>query len=478
MKGSSEASVREPSPRRSQRQSESHSPPSDFAEAQLFYNFGVHSLDAAFFGLAIGLASWITVVPLFLDRFTDSALLVGMIVSVQPLGWHLPQLATAGRVSRLGRFLPMVMRMTIIERVPFFALALLALYASRLEPTTVIVATYLLVALIGLGGGLTATPFQAMVGKIVPMRRHGLFYGLKTAAANLLLAAGAVAAGGILGASPEGRDFAICFALAGLATVASWLILSRTREVEAEPAATASGLAIPLTPARGATLAASFGASGVESADIGDLDPTAAASIPGSAKAMDILRADPDFRWFIAARTLAQVCTMAAAYYTVYALRRFGADGAALGWMTALFAMAQALGNPLLGWAGDRWGHRAAMSLGLVAGSLGALIALLAPDISWLYGAYFLTGLANVAAFTLPLAMNLRFGTPAQRPTYIGLSSTLTAPSIFLAPWIGGILAEHLGYGATFGLAALGGLGAALILMRRLPAQSSVIKPA
>ncbi|MCB9177701.1 MAG: MFS transporter [Caldilineae bacterium] len=427
----------------------------DEVESALGYNFAVHTVDAAFFGLAIGLASWITVIPLFLASQTDSALAIGMIASIQPLGWHLPQLLTAKRVARLPRLMPMVMRMTIIERVPFFVLAALALVAGRLSASAVIGSTYLLVALIGLGGGLTATPFQSLVGKIVPMRRHGLFYGIKTASANLLLALGAVAAGRILDARPGNIGFAICFALAGLATVLSWLALSRTRE---------PGSADGLEP-RTALLAS----PGRIPAGPGALPPPPAdamAAPDALPRAGAILRRDTAFRRFLIARTLAQVTTMAAAYYTLFAIRRFGASGELLGWMTAVFALAQVLGNPLLGWAGDRWGHVSAMRLGLLAGSLGAGAAILAPNAGWLFVAYFLTGLANVAAFTLPLSMNLRFGSPTERPIYIGLSSTLTAPSIVLAPLLGGWLVERYGFGAAFLLALIGGLGASASLQR------------
>ncbi len=428
----------------------------------LRYNFGVHSIDASFFGLALGLASWISVIPIFLAQRTDSALLVGMIASIQPMGWHLPQLLTAGRVARLPVLMPMVLRMTIIERLPFFLLALLALASERLPDGLVILGVYLLVGLVGLGGGLTATPYQALVGKIIPFDRHGFFYGIKTAAANLTLAFGAILAGLLIEALPGGRGFALCFGLAGLATVASWLFLARTRE---DGQAGAGRPSDGPRPRRRRLL----GTPGRIPPGPGALPPPPvdAASLPQALpKARTLLRRDGDFRRFLIARTLAQLCTMAAAYYTLYALRRFDAGAEMVGWLTAVFAAAQTLGNPLLGWAGDRWGHVSAMRMGLLAGSLGAIIAMLAPGVAWLFAAYFLSGLANIAAFTLPLALNLRFGSPEERPIYIGLSSSLTAPSIFLAPLLGGWLAGSLGFWACFLLAAVGGIGASLALRR------------
>lgn len=397
----------------------------------LRHNFIVHTIDASFFGLALGVASFVSVLPLFLDTVTDAPLAIGLIASIQPLGWHLPQLLTADRVNRLRRYMPTILRATTLERIPFFVLAGLAWQAPHLPPGTTLVLTYAIVLWIGIGGGLTSTPYQAMVAKIIPPVRQGAFYGLKTGAANLMLAIGAVGAGRVLERWPGSGGFAACFAAAGLATVVSWFWLARTREPDAEPVVRlASGL--PAERLR--------------------------------ARAGRILARDANFRWFLVARTCAQATVMAAAYYTVYAVQRFGAGPAAAGYLAATFAVAQTVGNPAMGWLGDRWGHRRTMALGMLAGAGGAGIALAAPGVLWLHAAFFLTGLANVAAFTLPLAYILRFGAPDQRTAYIGLSSSLTAPSIVLAPIVGGWLAGAAGFGAAFAVAAAGGLAAAAVL--------------
>lgn len=399
------------------------------------HNFTVHTIDAGFFGLALGVASFVSVLPLFLATFTDSPLAIGLIASIQPLGWHLPQLLTADRVNRLRRYMPMILRATTMERVPFFLLAGLAWASPRLPAAATVLLTYALVLWIGIGGGLTSTPFQALVAKIIPRSRQGAFYGLKTGAANLMLAIGAVAAGAILGRWPGGAGFALCFVLAGLATGVSWAFLAWTREADAEPVVRlASGQAPERLRAR----------------------------------AGRILASDVNFRWFLVARTAAQTTVMASAYYTVYAIQRFGAGPATAGYLTAAFALAQTVGNPLMGWLGDHWGHRRTMALGMLAGAAGAGVALAAPSASWLFAAFVLTGIANVAAFTLPLALNLRFGAPDQRTAYIGLSSSLTAPSIVLAPMVGGWLAGAAGFRAAFAVAAAGGLVAAAVLLARV----------
>src|SRR5574338_1246114 len=94
-------------------------------------NYTVNILDGAFFGFGIGFASFSTVIPLFVATMTDSAILIGLISAVHVMGWQIPQLLTAQHVSRLARYKPMVMWMTIHERIPFIGLALVALFYKQ-----------------------------------------------------------------------------------------------------------------------------------------------------------------------------------------------------------------------------------------------------------------------------------------------------------------------------------------------------------
>ena len=67
------------------------------------HNMTVNILDGAFFGFGIGFASSVTVVPLFIDTLTDSTALVGVLASIQMVGWQLPQILTSRRVAEIGR---------------------------------------------------------------------------------------------------------------------------------------------------------------------------------------------------------------------------------------------------------------------------------------------------------------------------------------------------------------------------------------
>ncbi|MHB8933670.1 MAG: MFS transporter, partial [Bellilinea sp.] len=164
----------------------------------LKHNFTVNIIDGTFFGLGIGFASFTTIIPLFVSNLTDSATLIGLIPAVHNMGWQLPQLLTAKAVSRMQQFKPATILWTIQERLPFLGLAFVALFMNNLSKSAALAITFGLLIWQGLGAGMTANPWQNMIGKIIPSQIRGTFFGLQSGAANLLGGLSAIAAGFIL----------------------------------------------------------------------------------------------------------------------------------------------------------------------------------------------------------------------------------------------------------------------------------------
>jgi MFS family permease len=394
----------------------------------LRHNFTVSMLDGGFFGLAMGLASFVTVIPLFVSTLTDSVLLIGLIPAIHTVGWQLPQLLTVNRIARMRRYKPMALLMTIHERLPFLGLMVAAWLLPSLGRQVILPFTFILLIWQGLGGGLGAAAWQSMIGKIIPAQRRGMFYGVQAAIANLMASGGAVLAGLLLDRLASPLDFSLCFLLAGLSLGVGWLCYAQTREPESSPPVTAGS-----PPAGWHNLVA-------------------------------LLRRDTNFGWFVVVRIVSQVALMACAFYTVYVVRTYGISAETAGLMTGMLMAAQTIANPIMGWAGDRWSHRTVMEVGGLAMAASAALAWLSPGPAWFYLVFALAGIAFVAFWTSALTITLEFGSEADRPVYIGLSNTLIAPATMLAPLLGGWLADAAGYGATFLLATAGGLAATLIL--------------
>jgi MFS family permease len=394
----------------------------------LRYNFTTNVMDGAFFGFALGFASFVTVLPLFVSTMTNSAILIGLIPAIPSVGWQLPQLFTARQVTRLSRYKPTVILMTIHERLPFLGLAIVAWFLPVLRRDTALWLTFGLLTWQGLGGGFTATAWQSMIGKIIPAKHRGIFFGSQAAAANLFASGSAVLAGILLERLDSPLDLTICFLLASVSMAVSWVFLAKTREPDRPPVDTNENRS---------DFWSSVGA---------------------------ILQRDVNFRWFLVARLLSPMATVAFAFYTIYAVRHHGMSESTAGLVTAVYAVTQTAANPIMGWVGDRWSHRAVIEIGALAAAASASLAWWAPDMTWFYLVFILAGIANIGFWAIGLALTLEFGTEAERPAYIGLANTLVAPSAILAPLVGGWLADSAGYPAAFLASAASGLLTALIL--------------
>jgi len=163
-------------------------------------------------------------------------------------------------------------------------------------------------------------------------------------------------------------------------------------------------------------------------------------------------------------RFLSQFAVMGTAFYSVYAVSHFSLKAITAGILTSVFLISQIIANPLMGWLGDRWGHKRVMILGMVAALASAVLAWQARSLAWFYPVFILAGPANVALWTTALVMTVDFGPQDKRPTYIGLSNTLVAPATILAPILGGLIADVVNYQTTFLVSAIGGLLTVIVL--------------
>jgi MFS family permease len=394
----------------------------------LKYNVTVNLLDGVFYGMGWGFGSMGTIITLFVSRMTHSSVLIGLIPAIHAVGWQLPQLFMANSVSRLRRYKPMVMWMTIHERLPYLGLALVALFMTSLGNKAALTLTFIILIWQGLGAGVTANGWQSMIAKIIPPDWRGTFFGAQAAWANVLISIAAIAAGYILDKVHDPLNFAICFTLTVIGMGISMVFLGLTRE--------------PF-----------------------DHEKTIPEYQPSPWKGgLEILRRDVNFRAFLFVRLLSQFSTMGFAFYIVYGLRRFGMSDLTAGFLTAAVTITQMFANIVMGWLGDRVGHRSMLIVGSIAVTFSSLLAWGAPSLNWMYPVFILSGLANVAYWTIGMAITTEFGNEETRPTYIGLSNTLVAPFTIIAPLLGGWIADIAGFQTTFMVSAVGGLVIAALL--------------
>ena len=392
---------------------------------KLRHNTFVNIMDGSLFGFGImGLGSYVTIIPLYLSHLTESTALIGFVAALFHIGWQVPQLLTSSYIAGLRRYKPMVLAMTFIERLPYFGLALVALLIPSIGSDLALGLTLLLLLIQSLGGGFTGNAWQSMISKIMPPHRLGTFFGIQSACVNLFGAGGAMLAGVILERAAFPNGFSLLFFVAGISLLISFVFLALTYESQ------------------------SASSDVVERAKLSEL----------GARLREILRQDDNFRWFLVARGLTSLSLTAISFYTIFGIRRFDMSAELVAALTGVLLISNTISSSLIGWVGDRWGHRRVLIGANVLTVAAIALALSAPEVGWFYLVFALTGVVNSSQWSTIMTITVQFSSVAERPFYIGMANTLIAPVTILAPIIGGWLVDAVSFELTFGIFALAGL--------------------
>jgi MFS family permease len=404
-------------------------------------NFFANASDMSLWSFGFSFLSAATILPVYFAHLSSSTLLLGFIPALLDLGWFLPQLFTAQHVERLPRKKPLVMLLGFVERVPFLLMAIGAMWFVRLPAATAVALFLGLMAVRALASGLVATPWQELIAKIIPVQWRGRFFGLSNSLGGGLGLIGSAVAALILAKLPYPANFALCFLIGFVLTGLSLVAFTFTVEPAQPP-------------------------------------PEAPPTIGYRQRLTAILRDDHNFRTYLLSRGLGYLGGMSSGFLAVYGVKHFQMGDAQAAVFTAVMSAAGMLSNMIWGTVGDRHGHKLVMewSTALWAGSLA--LALVAPSGIIYHGVFALVGAANAGFIVSDLSIAMEFGPEAQRPTYIGLARTLSAPFLFVAPLVGGVVAQVWGFSWLFVLAlALTFSSLAMLRLRVIEPRTSV-KPA
>ena len=401
--------------------------------AEVRHNVLALGVDYALFMVGLSFASQSTILPAFARHLGAPNLLIGAIPAVMTVGWFLPSLFVAGHTEALAAKLPFVLRWTVWERVPILVLALAAfLLAERAPAATLALLLAVLLVTTGVGGTLMPA-WMDIVGRCIPTRLRGRFFGISNMAASASGLVGSFGTAYVLATIPAPASYGVCLFAGAACLGLSYLALAVVRE----PPGAAPAPPVPL----GRYLR----------------------RVPA------LLRRDGNLPWFLAARAAAIVGAMGAGFYTVHALEAYGAPTWQVGVFTSVLLAGQMVGNLVLGWLADRAGHRLVIMLGVASMVATNVVALTAPSLDVLTVVFALLGVHQAAVHVSTLNILLEFApTVDERPTYVGLGTTSVAPVAFVSPLVAGLLADSVGLPAVFRMAAVFGLLALAVLATRV----------
>lgn len=415
-----------------------------FIAANFRRNFIVNSLDAASWLFGASFISISAVLPVYARHITDSALVIGLIPALHDFLFYIPQLFLAPLVERLPRKYPLVLFLGVVERLPYMALPFAVLWFDELPAR---VATFLFILLMvwkAVGSGIVANPWQEMIAKIIPVTHRGRYFGLSHLVGQFAGIGGAALAAVILARFPYPQNFALSFACGLVGIWLSFFFLTLTREPS-----------VPVQPVRHS--------SGKYGQRLGE-----------------ILRTNTNFRTYLISRWFSYLGTMGFGFVAVFGVIRFNMPDSMAAVFTGVLYASGVIGYLVWGPLGDRLGHKLLLQIsGLLW--MAALACVLAVHFTGLdvgiLLAFALMGLGSSGGLLGDFSLAMEFGPVDERPTYIGLARSLTAPALLVAPVLGGWIAQTFSYPVLFGVSlffAAAGLGMLRWLVkdpRFLPAQ-------
>jgi MFS family permease len=388
--------------------------PQSELEQNFKYNFRVNVLDGAFFWFGASFFATRTIGPLFLSYLTDNTFAFGLLSIVASTGWNLPQLFTANWVQRLPikKVVPVVHGFWW-ERLPVLLLPLAALAALK-SPSLAITLFITMIAWHVIGAGIVAVGWQEMIAKIFPVEWRGRYFGTANFFGNGTGILGAAAAAWMLETMAFPYNFMMAFGIGGLFIFVSWVFLRMTLEPVKEPANKPQD-------------SKSFWRS-----------------IPG------IIRADKNFRRFLISRILGVTGFMAVGFITVYVIRSWDVSDATVSLYTTSMLAGNTLSNPLLGWLGDKFGHKKVIIINGSMAVAAIAVSLFAPSPAWFYLVFALLGVNQAGFMVSGITIVFEFSNEEVRPTYIGITNTVMGIVGAIAPLIASLLIEQFNFQVLF----------------------------
>jgi MFS family permease len=376
-------------------------------------NFFANIMDAGFWFFGDSFVAAYTILPVFMSTLTDSPILIGLIPALEGAGWFIPQLFLAKHLEGENRRLPLVLKLGIFDRFPYVLLAIGAFFILKVDQKVAIVLFVIVYGIKVFSSGLVALPWQELIATIIPVSHRGRYWGSALILGKSMGMIGAVIAGLILANIAYPLNYAFMFLIGFICASISYFFLSLNIEPEIKRQ----------TPAKNINI---------------------------WVRVLTILEADKNFAAFLVNRGFVFLGLMGLGFVTVYGIQRFNLPISYSAIFTAVMLISEIVGYGIWGTIGDKHGYKRVIefcNLFLIVG----LFALLFIESIWgLYIVFGIISFAHSGEYIADQNIAMEFGKETDRPTYIGMSKTLTGPFLLIAPIIGGGLVKLWGYESMF----------------------------
>jgi MFS family permease len=394
---------------------------SEFNPQVLRHNLIMHMYDGSLFIFATSFINYTTVLPVFIQRIGGNAIAIGSVTVLWTLGLNLPQLFFVRLFHHQKKIKPSVLRTGLLYRLSFVIISLVcSVFLGKLSVSIAVPLMLLLVFLTSIAGSTSGPPWFHFFSKTTPIKLRGRLLAIRWLIGSGLGTLGGLAVSVVLSSIAYPHNFALLFFICFFFTMVSLYFLSRVEE--------SSELKEPEEPGT-------------------EINPISFREVLSRSKM--ILKQNKDFKNFLVVDALILMSLTASAFYAVYAIRKFNLPTSYAGTFTIILMASQVLGNILFGFLADFFGHKINILLLAVSSAAASIIAVLSNNVL-MYGiVFFFMGFTISLQGISRLAITVEMCNESERPIYLGLLNSVTAPTILFGV-IGGSLITIVGYIPVF----------------------------
>jgi MFS family permease len=384
-----------------------------FVHAKLKSNYAAQFLHGMFGMTGFRLINAPTFVPAYLHLLSGSDMIVGLGLALQQLGGVVSGVIGAAQIEHRPHVLRIAMVLGTLMRVQILGLALVGWF---LTGHSLLIAVLFFLFMLGLISGPQNVVFQFLLAKVIPVEWRGRLQGLRNMMGGLVAAGLAYWAGHtLIQNNVWGNGYSATFLAAFVLTSIGLLVLGLLIR-EPEP---------PTLRPR------------MRMADRLRQFPV-------------LLKGDPDFFYFMIARTFAVAGRVASPFYIIYVAHEIALTGKTIGLLTFGFLIASTVSNLVWGPLSDRFGFRislvGALATWIVSTVLLMSVHLLLP----IFIAFFGLGAAAAGYQISSQNIVLEFGHRDDMAMRLALSNAAESFMSTVGPLAGGIIAATLGYVTVF----------------------------
>ncbi len=398
------------------------------------WNFALNVASSGFDSFGLSLVGYMTVLPAFLTLFTSSNFIIGLLPALFVFFWTFPQIVSSLYTSHLRQKKKAIVLVRVGYAFPWLILSIFTLRFMEPDSRLSLVIFFAFLSLFALLGGFAMPTWVSFISKLIFPSVRGRFFASRLFVGSSFGLIASFIVKAVLGKYQYPVNFSLIFLFAFLMFLLGAIFLAISKE--------------PLTPyqVRRKAFSEYFSELG------------------------DTIRRDKNFGWFIVSTIIRSFGTviMAAAFYTVYAIRQLHISLDQAGTFMGIMVAARMVGALLLGYMSDLRGPRIIQILNRLFGFLSAGVILLQPDITGVYIAFGFLGLATASMAISYHNMIMELAPRDKVDTYMGLVNGIRAPSLAIAPLVGGFLADSFSYKIVFMIALLASSFSGLVLFLKV----------